>query len=127
MYGIGGSYHFFAARDASRAFVSGCFEEDLNADMRGLEEMFLPLDDPEIDSQWTSAEMEEIKKQELDAAKERVYNSLKHWVDFFNNSPKYHKVGYVKREEDWLEKLPYPKMCKSAQEKRRKRPARQDK
>ncbi|OAA63033.1 heme/steroid binding domain protein [Cordyceps fumosorosea ARSEF 2679] len=121
MYGIGGSYHFFVGRDASRAYVSGCFEEDLTPDMRGLEEMYLPIDDPEIDSKWTTAEMKQLKEQELAEAKERVHSGLKHWVDFFTNSPKYQKVGYVKREEGWLEKLTVPPLCKSAQEKRKKR------
>ncbi|TQV95018.1 hypothetical protein V2A60_009905 [Cordyceps javanica] len=121
MYGIGGSYHFFVGRDASRAYVSGCFEEDLTPDMRGLEEMYLPIDDPEIDSKWTTAEMKELKRQELEEAKERVYKGLKHWVDFFTNSPKYHKIGYVKREEGWLEELPIPALCQSAQKKRKKR------
>ncbi|KAJ2980131.1 hypothetical protein NQ176_g2825 [Zarea fungicola] len=125
MYGVGGSYHFFAGRDASRAYVSGCFKEDLTPDMRGLEEMFLPLDDAEIDSQWTSAEMKELKARELQQAKERVHKTLKHWVDFFTNSPKYQKVGYLKRDEDWLERLPYPELCQSAKDKRKKRGPRQ--
>lgn len=34
--GPGGSYHFFAGRDASRAFVTGKFKDDLNDDVRGL-------------------------------------------------------------------------------------------
>jgi predicted heme/steroid binding protein len=36
IYGPGGSYHFFAGRDASRAFVTGKFKEDLNDDVRDL-------------------------------------------------------------------------------------------
>lgn len=36
IYGPRGSYHFFAGRDASRAFVTGCFETHLTHDLRGL-------------------------------------------------------------------------------------------
>ncbi|KAJ3494494.1 hypothetical protein NLG97_g4045 [Lecanicillium saksenae] len=121
MYGVGGSYHFFVGRDASRAFVSGCFKEDLTADMRGIEEMYLPIDDPEIDSMWTAAEMEEMRKKEMEEAEKRVYEGLKHWVDFFTNSPKYQKVGYLVREEGWQEKLPMPELCKANQDKRKRR------
>ena len=43
-YGPGGMYGFFAGRDATRAFVTGCFESDLNGDLRGVEEMFMSAD-----------------------------------------------------------------------------------
>lgn len=126
MYGVGGSYHFFAGRDASRAYVSGCFQDDLTPDMRGLEQMYLPIDDPEIDSKWTTAEMKEMKEKELAEAKERVESGLKNWVDFFQKSPKYSMVGYVKREEGWLEKQePHP-LCEASQKKRTKRVPRKE-
>lgn len=38
IYGAGGSYSFFAGRDASRAYVTGCFKEHLTHDLRGLDE-----------------------------------------------------------------------------------------
>lgn len=121
MYGPGGSYSVFAGRDAARGFVTACFAEDQTADLRGVEEMFLPIDDPEVDKHWTTAEMEALRAQELASAKERAHAALKHWVDFFANSKKYTKVGYVKREEGWLDKLPRRELCAGAQKGRSKR------
>ncbi|KAL8787417.1 MAG: hypothetical protein Q9213_002194, partial [Squamulea squamosa] len=47
LYGPGGPYAFFSGRDATRAFITGCFDTDLTGDLRGVEEMFIPVDDPE--------------------------------------------------------------------------------
>jgi len=35
-YGKGGSYQFFAGKDAARAYTTGCFETHLTHDLRGL-------------------------------------------------------------------------------------------
>lgn len=37
-YGKGGSYHHFAGKDAARAYVTGCFQDHLTHDTRGLSE-----------------------------------------------------------------------------------------
>lgn len=121
MYGPGGSYNVFAGRDAARGFVTGCFAEDQTADLRGLEEMFLPVDDPEVDKYFTTAEMERMRGEEMAAAKERAFEALNHWVKFFANSKKYHRVGFVKRGEGWLEKLPRRELCAQAQKGRQTR------
>ncbi|KAF5019932.1 hypothetical protein F66182_8055 [Fusarium sp. NRRL 66182] len=121
MYGPGGSYNYFAATDAARGFVTGCFAEDQTADLRGYEEAFLPIDDPEVDSHWTPEELAELKIKEREAAKEKAHASLKHWVDFFANNKKYTRVGYVLREENWLEKEKPKVLCAQAQRNRKKR------
>lgn len=121
IYGPGGSYNNFAGCDAARGFVTGCFADDRTADMRGVEVMYLPVDDPEIDSYWSEDELKEIKAQELRDAKKQIHDALKHWVDFFARSKKYHRVGYVKREPNWLEKEEIKPLCAPAQNGRVKR------
>lgn len=101
--------------------MTGCFAEDITPDMRGVEVMYLPLDDAETDAHWTTAQMEQLRAQELETAKDRAYKALEHWVNFFAKSKKYNRVGYVKREEGWLEKLPRRELCAPAQKGRSKR------
>lgn len=127
MYGPGGSYNVFVGRDASRAFVTGCFKEDFTSDMRGAEKMFLPVDDPKIDAQWTSAEMEAIKKQELEDAKQKVHEGLAHWAKFFARNDKYQMIGYVKYPDGWPESEPIREPCADAMKNRKPREPRQDK
>ncbi|KAL2265799.1 hypothetical protein VTJ83DRAFT_6899 [Remersonia thermophila] len=120
-YGPGGSYHFFAGCDAARAYVTGCFAEDRTPDMRGVEEMYLPLDDPAVDKHWSPAELAELKKKEKEEALKKVHEALDHWVKFFRDSPKYEFVGYVKRPAGWPGTEPLRPLCKEAAKGRRKR------
>jgi predicted heme/steroid binding protein len=120
-YGPGGSYQYFAGCDASRAYVTGCFAEDRTPDMRGVEEMYLPLDDPSIDRHWSKAELVELKKKEREEALKKVHDGLEHWVKFFANSKKYNFVGYVKRPEGWPGTEPVRRLCDVAAKGRTKR------
>jgi hypothetical protein len=120
-YGPGGSYHYFAGCDAARAYVTGCFAEDRTADMRGVEEMFLPLDDPAVDKHWSREELEALKKREREEALRRVEEGLRHWVEFFRKNEKYDFVGYVKRPEGWPGTEPRRPLCEAAAKGRKKR------
>ncbi|KAI1800933.1 cytochrome b5 [Daldinia bambusicola] len=120
-YGPGGSYRFFAGADAARSYVTGCFAEDRTPDLRGVEEMFLPLDDPAVDSHFPPEELAALKRKELEEARQKVHEGLLHWVRFFENSPKYPKVGYVKKDKDWLEKEPRRELCHAAAKGRKPR------
>jgi len=114
-YGPGGSYHFFAGADATRAFVTSCFQEDISPDIRGIELMFIPTSTPEIDAQFSSGELKARKEQERRQAKEKVQKQIKYWWDFFSNNPNYMTVGRVRREEGWETKGPEPGLCQKAQ------------
>lgn len=127
MYGPGGSYNVFAGVDASRGFVTGCFKEDRTPDMRGVVDMYLPLDDPEVDAHFTKGELKNLRAQEKRQAEKKVHDGLTHWIDFFRNSPKYSLVGYVKRPADWLEKEPKRELCAEAAKGRKPRRIPEDK
>lgn len=121
VYGPGGSYSHFAGIDAARAYVTGCFQTDRTPDMRGVEEMYLPLDDPETDAHWTPEELAGMREREREAALQRVHGALKHWVDFFANHQDYTYVGRVVRPDDWLDKSVPPAPCERAMRSRKRR------
>ncbi|GKZ61621.1 hypothetical protein AnigIFM49718_008341 [Aspergillus niger] len=107
VYGAGGHYNFFTGRDATRAFVTGCFKEDLTPDMRGVEEMFIPIDDPEEEKRLSSGERKVRREQDYRIARQRIHKAVAHWMGFFANHKKYYEVGkvvgleeVVKREEE---------------------------
>ncbi|KAI9730082.1 MAG: hypothetical protein M1834_006074 [Cirrosporium novae-zelandiae] len=121
-YGPTGSYHFFAGRDATRAYVTGCFSTDLTPDIRGVEEMFMPLDDPDEEEQISSRERKLRREKERRVAREMVKKSVGGWEKFFRNGKGgvYFEVGRVvdADEGEWGE---VRELCENAQKGRKKR------
>ena len=137
-YGPGGSYHFFAGRDAARAFVTGCFESDLTPDLRGVEEMFIPL---EVESSHHEREVKQEERQhpteaerearretklrrekEGRAAKKKVQAVVDGWAKTFRGETgkPYYWIGTIDRENGWLENLPRRELCEAAKKSRPK-------
>ncbi|KAE8144419.1 hypothetical protein BDV25DRAFT_166881 [Aspergillus avenaceus] len=118
VYGPGGHYNFFTGRDATRAFVTGCFQEDLTHDMRGVEDMFMPIDDEAELATLSSGEKKVRREQDRRMAKARVQKQVAHWANFFRDHKKYFEVGRVVGLEDEGE---IRELCNSAIQQRPKR------
>ncbi|PYI07159.1 heme/steroid binding domain protein [Aspergillus sclerotiicarbonarius CBS 121057] len=116
VYGAGGHYNFFTGRDATRAFVTGCFKEDLTPDMRGVEEMFIPIDDPEEEKMLSSGERKKRREQDLRLAKQRIQKQVAHWENFFRGHKKYFEVGKVVGIEEVVAKEEKRELCTAAKQ-----------
>jgi predicted heme/steroid binding protein len=116
-YGPGGSYSVFAGRDATRAFVTGCFLEDTTDDMRGAELIYVPVDDDE--EAISSAERKKRAERERREARKKVRQEVQKWEDFYTNSKKYFEVGKLVRPTK--HDGPPPELCESAMKSRPKR------
>ncbi|EAU34223.1 conserved hypothetical protein [Aspergillus terreus NIH2624] len=119
VYGPGGHYSFFTGKDATRAFVTGCFQEDLTPDLRGVEEMFIPIDDPDELKTLSSGEMKIRREQDRRLAAARVRQQVQHWENFFRNHKKYFEVGKVVGAEP--EAGEPRELCQAAKQQRPKR------
>ncbi|KAL9069178.1 MAG: hypothetical protein Q9161_005701 [Pseudevernia consocians] len=126
-YGPGGSYSFFAGRDATRSFVTGCFDTDLNGDLRGVEEMFMTVEE-EAGGELTREERRERKLRRERAkrtARKKVEEAVRGWERMFDGGKdgKYFRVGKVDRGlgsgwEGWGE---VKELCQKAREERPRR------
>jgi hypothetical protein len=101
--------------------------------MRGVEQMYMPID-PELKEgaseedkeaakarkPLTPGERKNRRAQELRSAKKQVVAGLENWHMLFrgDKGKAYRRVGEVKREEGWLEKMPKRKLCEQAEKSR---------
>ena len=103
--------------------MTGCFEEDLVGDLRGVEEMYIPVDEEEKSNNQASKEKRRERKlrreRETREARRKVFETVEGWRKLFDGGKggKYFKVGKVIGQE-WGQKR---KLCQKAMEQRPKR------
>ncbi|KAL8860809.1 MAG: hypothetical protein Q9178_002839, partial [Gyalolechia marmorata] len=118
LYGPGGPYAFFSGRDATRAFITGCFAEDLTGDLRGVEEMFIPIDDAE--EMVSTKEQKTRRERDMRVARRKVQEAVEGWRKLFDGGKggKYFWVGTVVGREGWGD---VRELCQQAREGRPRR------
>ncbi len=109
--------------------MTGCFDTDLNGDLRGLEEMFMPVEE-EAGGDLTKEEKRERKlrrERERRIARKKVEEAVRGWERMFDGGKdgKYFQVGKVDRGpgsgwEGWGE---VKELCQKAREGRPRRTA----
>ncbi|KAK0280300.1 hypothetical protein LTR91_004807 [Friedmanniomyces endolithicus] len=129
IYGPGGSYAIFAGKDAARGFITGCFAEDGNADLRGAEYTYVASDIPlppefggevgEGGEAWQgklTGAQKSYREGELRRARKMVRDTIEGWASMFRGEggKEYFEVGKVVREEGWLEREEKKVLCAQA-------------
>jgi predicted heme/steroid binding protein len=122
-YGPGGSYAFFAGRDAARAFLTGCFRDDLTGDLRGVERMFMPVDLDVQPDDMPRGEWKIKRERDRRQAFKQVNDGIESWAKVLRGDTgrPYFWVGRIAREDDYWEKREVPPLCDAAVEARPKR------
>lgn len=109
--------------------MTGCFEEDLTGDLRGVERMFIPVDEEGGEGDEAGEDTKEKRRarklrreREVREAKRKVWEAVEGWRKMFDGGKggKYFRVGkVVGREEGWGENI--PPLCNKAEKGRPRR------
>ena len=98
--------------------MTGCFMEDRTGDLRGAEEVYLPVEDEE--EVIGNSERKIRAERERRLARKKVREEVEKWERFYGGSTKYFRVGSVVGSEREASG-PVPTLCVAAQKGRPKR------
>lgn len=89
-----------------------------------MEEMYIPIDDPN-EAPLSKGQMKTRRERDVRLARKRIVEGLGHWESVFSGETgrPYFYIGKIRREKDWLEKLPKRELCQAAKD---GRPSRKD-